>query len=188
MSTCKGINKNGKCCKNKTKNSDGYCHKHRPTTKVDISKIEIIDLTIDDEIIKTDCQQIQQNIDCHECCICYEKIVPSNEKLVCDHFVCITCIKQLRDDRCPMCRCSISSNKITEDMKTKMKNRKKEDHNTRMNDLNREYINDFITGPWNNTRATTHSRYLHNSSGPAQNTRSATRRRSEQLNIDVYYF
>jgi hypothetical protein len=191
MSTtiCKGLTKNGCPCKNRTKNKEGFCHKHKINQHVVIciddnkpydnkfydnkpnpnNKI-IIDLTIEDD----------KKEELFECCICYEKIVPSKEKLNCNHSVCVTCIKQLRDDRCPMCRCALSSKLITEEMKTQMKNRKKQDYHNRMNELNRQYLNDFESGPWNNTRSSTHSRYLHNNSGPSQNTRNATRRRYQQ--------
>jgi hypothetical protein len=186
MSTkCKGINKNGKGCKNKTKSQDGYCHKHKKHNhekiKIDLSKIDIIDLTKDENtfVIKNEC--CHQSQECNECCICYEKTIPTKQKLDCDHYVCMTCIKKLRDDRCPLCRHVISSNFITDAMKTTMKQRKKEDFHYRATELDREYMNDFVTGPWNNTRSSTHSRYLHNNSGPAQNTRSATRRRQQDL-------
>jgi len=74
-----------------------------------------------------------------ECCVCYEP-VPEDEFLECDHAVCKSCIGQLRDTRCPMCRAEIKSKNISESQKKKMVRRRIEDQTNRNNQLVQQYM------------------------------------------------
>jgi hypothetical protein len=74
-----------------------------------------------------------------ECCVCYDP-VPEDEFLECDHAVCKSCIGQLRDTRCPMCRAEIKSKNISESQKKKMVRRRIEDQTNRNNQLVQQYM------------------------------------------------
>jgi hypothetical protein len=74
-----------------------------------------------------------------DCCVCYDP-VPQNEFLKCEHAVCKSCIAQLRDTRCPMCRAEIKSKNISEKEKKKMIRRRQEDYRNRNNELFNHYM------------------------------------------------
>lgn len=74
-----------------------------------------------------------------DCCVCYDP-VPESEFLECEHPVCKSCIGQLRDTRCPMCRAEIKSKNISEKEKKKMIRRRQEDHRNRNNELFHHYM------------------------------------------------
>jgi len=74
-----------------------------------------------------------------DCCVCYESM-PASEVLGCSHPVCKGCLKQLRDDRCPICRAEIKSKYISDKDKKKMAQRKREDALDRANEAFRNYL------------------------------------------------
>lgn len=65
-----------------------------------------------------------------ECCICYSKSNCYNV-LKCDHCVCASCVNQLRDDKCPVCRARLEGKNITGKVMKKIELRKKEDKQSR---------------------------------------------------------
>lgn len=61
------------------------------------------------------------------CCICYSE---SDEKArtKCNHVICESCIKQLRNTKCPICRIDPLSNEyVTSEILLQMENRRNED-------------------------------------------------------------
>lgn len=54
-----------------------------------------------------------------ECCICIDPISIKNN-MECGHYVCRSCLLQLRDIRCPLCRREIQSHLINESEKEMM--------------------------------------------------------------------
>lgn len=74
-----------------------------------------------------------------DCCVCYERM-PTSDALECSHLVCQTCVKQLRDDSCPMCRATIKSKYITNRDRAKITRRKRQDAIDRANESFRNYL------------------------------------------------
>jgi hypothetical protein len=61
------------------------------------------------------------------CSVCYDEIIDLQDVLSCNHALCETCLKLMRDSRCPVCRLEMKSKKITKNLIATFENRKKED-------------------------------------------------------------
>jgi hypothetical protein len=155
--------KNGEQCKKTTKDLESKkCHHHinRSTSIIPVSHHEIQPSLSSIHNRLSDCTKKKDKVvskkqigtpeslekDCHqhevseECCVCYDS-VPSSELLKCSHPVCKSCIKNLRDPRCPMCRTEIDANHITNRDKRRMSMRRTEDVINRNTELLSSFIN-----------------------------------------------
>jgi hypothetical protein len=75
-----------------------------------------------------------------DCCVCMDEKVYESELLKCSHAVCMGCVKQLRDPRCPMCRSQIEGDFISDNDKKKMNQRAKQDKRERNEQALRNYL------------------------------------------------
>ncbi len=79
-----------------------------------------------------------------DCCICYEQKVREERFLECGHVMCQDCIKQLRSDKCPMCRKEIQSKFISKAEKKRMATRKRDDDEERNEQAYEAYMQALI--------------------------------------------
>jgi hypothetical protein len=105
---CKGKNKCGTRCKIRTKNISRRCHIH-----------DIQDVTLSSS-------GRMLNEDDAECCVCMDEMSRS-DYLDCGHGVCIPCLEQFRDDRCPLCRRFIHAKHISLEQRETWEKRRQED-------------------------------------------------------------
>lgn len=134
---CNGKTKNNQRCKRKIHNTSGYCFIHN-TSECENPHIH----TTIDQLTNT------FGVDCP---VCMELInINKDTELDCKHPICIDCAKQLFDNRCPICRATLSSKKLKyEDIKI-IENRRQEETNNRNQELLEELLEvfsseDFIT-------------------------------------------
>lgn len=77
--------------------------------------------------------------DDYNCCVCYETVT-TKDKLKCSHFLCKSCIMQMRDIRCPICRMVMSSKDISFENRILIQERKREDEIERSELALQEYL------------------------------------------------
>ena len=82
----------------------------------------------------------KEEVKLHDCCVCLETNVNEDELLECKHSVCKSCVGQLRDPRCPMCRREIKAKWITGASKKRMTQLQKKDKEERNNQLLRAHL------------------------------------------------
>lgn len=79
-----------------------------------------------------------------DCCICYDEKVSEERFLECGHALCIGCIKNLRNDKCPMCRVEINSKFISKTEKKRMQRRKRDDDEERNEEAYENYMRELV--------------------------------------------
>ncbi len=87
-----------------------------------------------------------------DCCICYDTRVREERFLECGHAMCEGCIKQLRNDQCPMCRKEINSKFISKAEKKRMQRRKRDDDEERNEEQYQAYMLELIRETGGNRR------------------------------------
>lgn len=122
MSTqCEGKTKSGARCKNKTRNASKRCHLHVDAVSVmpdQIAKKKPVVSEGKKELPEQGSGKSEKT----DCCVCMEEM-PDADKLDCGHPLCRNCVKNLRNDKCPMCRRDINARYITAKMKKDMRQR-----------------------------------------------------------------
>jgi len=63
----------------------------------------------------------------HQCCICLDENVPTNKLLNCKHPVCETCVGQLHQAKCPVCRSQLEGEIVTSEVLMKIMQREEEE-------------------------------------------------------------
>jgi len=63
----------------------------------------------------------------HECCVCYEKSVPTSCVLKCKHALCKECTGNMRGTKCPMCREELQGTYVTPTIIAGINNRRSND-------------------------------------------------------------
>ena len=132
---CNGFTKSGIKCTKRTKDKK-YCYLHKDqelVIRLNLSKIKLVNNIIGD------------------CSICFENILKIDDsELECKHIFHINCIKKLRDNRCPVCRSDLKSDKLSDKDITTLIHRKENDRRNNndiipdINDIG-DYIPDIIT-------------------------------------------
>ena len=79
-----------------------------------------------------------------DCCICYDQKVEEDNWLKCGHCICGGCIKQLRNDKCPMCRSEIECKLVSKADKKRMLRRKRDDDEERNEQLYQNYLRELV--------------------------------------------
>jgi hypothetical protein len=134
MSTqCEGKTKSNVRCKNKTRNVTKRCHLH-----AELVPTEGIGKTGKTEGKKELPEQSSGNLKI-ECCVCMEEM-PTSDNLECGHPVCRSCLSQLRNDKCPMCRRDIKAKHIKPNDKKKMRDRFRDDRISRQNQAIQQFL------------------------------------------------
>lgn len=167
---CSGLTKSGSQCKILTKNSVCYKHKkvylstdpnlfNNPNmTEDDFLNVKLIskkhnnhekackreEKRLDEPFIHlVSLDILPRNIETpnedYNCCVCYES-VSTKDKLKCSHFLCKSCIMQMRDIRCPICRMVMSSKNISFENRILIQERKREDEIERSELALQEYL------------------------------------------------
>jgi hypothetical protein len=148
---CEGKTKAGAKCQKKTKDASKRCHLHRnapayappePETVIVVPeepKNKPEEVKTKTEVSEGKQELSEQCSDKSECCVCYDEM-PEADKLDCGHCVCRGCIKQLRNDKCPMCRKTVSARHITSAQKKKMSERFRDDRFTIGSSATADYI------------------------------------------------
>ena len=70
-----------------------------------------------------------------ECCICYTEVDADN-CLKCNHSICISCLNNMRDDICPICRKELKGRNVNCKLLEKIRERKKIDKYERESEFN----------------------------------------------------
>lgn len=135
---CEGNTKSGVRCKNKTRNQTKRCHLHSkaaPAAEVIVKPVVPVVSEGKKELPEQSCGK-SKKIDC---CVCMEEM-PTSDNLECGHPVCRSCISQLRNDKCPMCRREIKAKHIQPKDKKKMQDRFEEDRVSRQTQAIQQFM------------------------------------------------
>jgi hypothetical protein len=133
---CEGKAKSGARCRNRTLHESKRCHFHVNTESgIQLSvhvpvvvpvQVQPAKKPVKKRVPKSKPVLPEQCSGKTECCVCLEEM-PESDKLDCSHSVCRGCVKNLRNDKCPMCRRDISAKHIKPRDKTKMRQRFQDD-------------------------------------------------------------
>jgi len=128
---CEAKTKSGTRCQKKTHHQTKRCHHHRDVqTFVETKAHPIVTRVEESSKLKkskknapsSDHILSNQSSEKIECCVCMEEMYES-DKLDCSHGVCRSCLLQLRNNTCPVCRRDIKAKHVTNTQKKIMKER-----------------------------------------------------------------
>ena len=160
---CEGKTKSGARCKNKTRNVSKRCHLHAeapsalpevvpviPLEPVHVPETNAKKKPVVSEGKKELPEQGSGKSEKTDCCVCMEEM-PEADKLDCGHPLCRDCVRNLRNDKCPMCRRDVSARHITAKMKQKMRQKFEADKVARQVAATTQYLamNHVVTHVYN---------------------------------------
>ena len=117
---CEGKTKSGSRCTKKTRHDSKRCHFHRDTLVTEQPKQITVVISKGSKGKKNKQVLAEPSSAKIDCCVCMEEM-PESDKLDCGHPLCKSCIGNLRNDKCPLCRCHIKAKHITSQLKSLMR-------------------------------------------------------------------